>query len=111
MATDIKDYLPCKSVTLVHSRSRVMHKFHPKLHELIAERAEELGIHMVLNERVVVPVYGFPDDGTEFDVELSSGSSLRADLVVRVSFTSLILSSFTSVQRSTPRVMHPSRHH
>ena len=83
LATDIKDYYPSKSVTLVHSRSRVMHKFHPQLHELISARAEELGIKVVLNERVKVPEDGFPVNGTEFDVDLLSGSSLRADLVVR----------------------------
>ena len=59
-----------------------MHKFHPKLHELISERAEELGVHMVLNERVKVREEGFPDDGSEFDVDLLSGRRLRADLVV-----------------------------
>jgi NADH dehydrogenase FAD-containing subunit len=83
LATDIKDYHASKSVTLVHSRSRVMHKFHPKLHELISARAEELGVDMVLNERVKVREDGFPDDGSEFDVDLSSGGRLRADLVIR----------------------------
>ncbi|KAI9456055.1 FAD/NAD-P-binding domain-containing protein [Lactarius psammicola] len=83
LATDIKDYYTSKSVTLVHSRSRVMHKFHPKLHDLISARAEELGVKMVLNERVKVPADGFPDDGSEFDVDLLSGSHLRADLVIR----------------------------
>lgn len=66
-----------------------MHKFHPKLHDLISARAEELGINMVLNERVKVPADGFPDDGSEFGVDLLSGSRLRADLVV---CTSLLLS-------------------
>jgi len=67
----------------VHSRSRVMHKFHPKLHELVSARAEELGINLVLNERVKVPEDGFPDDGSEFDVDLLSGSCLRAELLIR----------------------------
>jgi hypothetical protein len=70
-----------------------MHKFHPKLHELIFARAEELGIKVVLGERVKVPEEGFPVDGTEFDVDLLSGSSLRADLVVRASLL-LFLSTF-----------------
>ncbi|KAI0264925.1 FAD/NAD-P-binding domain-containing protein [Gloeopeniophorella convolvens] len=83
LATDIKDFYPAKSVTLVHSRSRVMHKFHPKLHELIAARAEELGVDVLLNERVAIPEGGFPDDGAEFDVELSSGRRLPADLAIR----------------------------
>jgi NADH dehydrogenase FAD-containing subunit len=63
-----------------------MHKFHPKLHKLISARAEELGIKVVLEERVKVPEDGFTVDGTEFDVDLLSGSSLRADLVVCASF-------------------------
>jgi NADH dehydrogenase FAD-containing subunit len=87
LATDIKDYYSSKSVTLVHSRSRVMHKFHPKLHELISARAQELGIKLVLKERVKVPEHGFPDDGSEFDVDLLSGSSLRADLLVRAALS------------------------
>jgi NADH dehydrogenase FAD-containing subunit len=82
LATDIKDYYPSKSVTLVHSRSRVMHKFHPKLHELISARAEELGVDMVLNERVKVRADGLLDNGSEFDVDLLSGGHLRADLVI-----------------------------
>ncbi|KAI0295057.1 FAD/NAD-P-binding domain-containing protein [Multifurca ochricompacta] len=82
LATDIKDYYPTKSVTLVHSRSRLMHKFHPKLHELISARAEELGIQVVLNKRVLIPADGFPDDGSEFDVELSTDLCLRADMVI-----------------------------
>ena len=69
-----------------------MHKFHPKLHELISARAEELGVDMVLNERVKVRADGCSDDGSEFDVDLLSGGRLRADLVVR---TSLLLSTFT----------------
>ena len=73
-----------------------MHKFHPQLHELISERAEELGIKMVLDERVQVPEDGFPIDGTEFDVDLLSGSSLRADLVVRA-----FVASFASTLTST----------
>ncbi|KAF8257660.1 FAD/NAD-P-binding domain-containing protein [Lactarius quietus] len=83
LATDIKDYYSAKSVTLVHSRSRLMHKFHPKLHELISARAEELGLKVVLGERVKVPEEGFPLDGSEFDVDLLSGNCLRADLVIR----------------------------
>jgi hypothetical protein len=65
-----------------------MHKFHPKLHELISARAEELGVDMVLNERVKVRADGLLDNGSEFDVDLLSGGHLRADLVVRVFVTS-----------------------
>lgn len=71
-----------------------MHTFHPKLHDVISARAEELGINMVLNERVKVREDGFPDDGSEFDVDLLSGGCLRADLVVRTSLL-LFLSSLT----------------
>ena len=32
LTTDIKDYYKDKRVTLVHSRDRLMHKFHRTLH-------------------------------------------------------------------------------
>ncbi|KAI0050109.1 FAD/NAD-P-binding domain-containing protein [Auriscalpium vulgare] len=82
MSTDIKDYYPSKSVTLVHSRDRLMNNFHPRLNEIILERAKELGIEVVLDDRVVVPADGFPLDGSEFDVKLRSGRTLTADFVI-----------------------------
>lgn len=81
-ATDIKDLYPAKSVTLIHSRDRLMNAFHPRMHELIMERCKELGIDVVLGDRVKIPAEGFSNDGREFEIVLSSGRKVTADLAV-----------------------------
>jgi NADH dehydrogenase FAD-containing subunit len=83
MATDIKEVFPEKNVTLVHSREQIMNKFHPKLHEIVSSRCEELGIGMALGQRVKLPVDGYPTDGTMFDVCLQDGTRIPADFAVR----------------------------
>ncbi|KAI0270044.1 FAD/NAD-P-binding domain-containing protein [Gloeopeniophorella convolvens] len=82
LATDIKDYYPTKSVTLIHSRLHLMNTFRPELHDVIMKRANELGIDIFLGERVDVPKGGFPLSSSEIDVGLSKGRKLRADLVI-----------------------------
>lgn len=91
-ATDIKELYPDKSVTLVHSRKTVMHKFHQKFHDIIEERCTELGIQMRLGSRVKVPPNGYPADGTSFNVELEDGSKIHADLAV----TPLLIKQYDS---------------
>lgn len=86
MATDVKQLFPEKSVTIVHSRKNVMNRFHSKLHDIIEERAKELGIHLKLGSRVKIPEEGFPTDGREFKVELQDGSSVEADFAVSAFF-------------------------
>jgi NADH dehydrogenase FAD-containing subunit len=83
MATDIKEVYPKKSVTLVHSRPRVMNRFHEGLHKIIAERAKELGIELELGSRVRVPQGGFPTGGSTFNVELENGKKIPANFAVR----------------------------
>lgn len=82
MATDIKDYFPHKHVTLVHSRPLLMNKFHPKLHEIIMDRAKELGIDVVLGKRAKLAPSGFPQDGSEFEVTFAEGSPIKSDFAV-----------------------------
>ncbi|KAK5119744.1 hypothetical protein LTR85_007320 [Meristemomyces frigidus] len=81
MATDIKEIYPEKSVTLVHSRKNVMNKFHPGLHDIIAERAKELGIDLVLGTRVKLPAGGYPTDRS-VEVELTDGRKIPADFAI-----------------------------
>lgn len=81
-ATDIKELYPEKSVTLVHSRMKMMTAFHPDLSDLVAKRCEELGVELVLGQRVKLPVEGFPTDGQEFEVELGDGRKLAADFAI-----------------------------
>lgn len=85
MATDIKELYPEKNVTLVHSRKHVMNRFHPALHEIIAERCRELGVKMRLGSRVKLPEGGYPTDGREFSVDVENGSSVTADFAVKSS--------------------------
>ncbi|KAL0577690.1 hypothetical protein V5O48_004294 [Marasmius crinis-equi] len=84
VATDIKTYPPTKDkhITLVHSRDRLMNRFGPELHDVVMERCHELGIDVILGNRLVVPHAGFPDDEEEFDVQLSGGGSVKAKMVL-----------------------------
>ncbi|TFK51270.1 FAD/NAD(P)-binding domain-containing protein [Heliocybe sulcata] len=81
-ATDIKELFPDKSVTLIHSRDKLMQTFHPQMHELIMARCKELGIEVILNDRVHIPQGGFPTDGRAFSIELTSGRTVPADLAI-----------------------------
>ena len=84
LATDTKTFGPTKDkhVTIVHSRDRLMNRFGPGLHKIVMDRCKELGIDVVLNNRVVVPPGGFEEGQGLFDVQLSGGGSIKADLVV-----------------------------
>ncbi|TFY82156.1 hypothetical protein EWM64_g1851 [Hericium alpestre] len=82
LATDIKDFYPDKSVTIVHPRPRLMHAFHPALHDIVSARCAELGIDVILNDRARIPPGGFPTDGSTFNVELASGKHIPADLAI-----------------------------
>lgn len=82
MATDLKEYYPEKDVTVVQSRPRVMPNFHPKLHDLVKKRFDELGVRLVTGSRVVIPPEGFPNDGTPFDVKLTNGSTESTGFVI-----------------------------
>ncbi|WOO85719.1 Fe-regulated protein 8 [Vanrija pseudolonga] len=82
MAADLKEKFPEKQVTLVHSRDKVMPRFHPQFHDLIQERFTELGIRLITNSRVVFPKGGFPEDGSTFTVDLADGTSVDAQLVI-----------------------------
>lgn len=44
MATDLKEYYPEKEIVVVHSREHLMPLFHPKMHNLIKQRFDELGV-------------------------------------------------------------------
>ena len=88
MATDIKELYPEKSVTLVHSRTKLMNRFNSALHDIIAERCRDLGIQMILGSRIKLPEQGYPTDGRDFIVELEDGSNVPADFAV--SFHSLV---------------------
>jgi NADH dehydrogenase FAD-containing subunit len=82
MATDIKEYYPSKEVTLIHSREHVMPRFHPRLHDIISKRFDQLGVNLVTGSRVVVPPEGYPLDGRITKVELKDGRTITTQLVI-----------------------------
>ena len=82
MATDIKELYPSNTVTLVHSRSQVMNRFHPKLDDIVKSRFAELDINMKLGSRVKLPKQGYPTSGELFTVDLEDGSTIPADLAI-----------------------------
>ncbi|KAF7554359.1 hypothetical protein G7Z17_g2963 [Cylindrodendrum hubeiense] len=82
MATDLKEIYPEKSVTLVHSRDRLMPLYHPKMDQIIRDRFTELGVNVLTGTRAVVPSGGFPNDGTDFELELKDGRKVPTDLVI-----------------------------
>lgn len=83
MALDIKQIYPQKRCTLVHSRDRVMHKYHPGLHEIIAEECKKRGVNLQLGSRAKLPEKNFPiTDGEKFEIELEDGTRIPANFAV-----------------------------
>lgn len=79
IASDTKSKYPEKSVTLVHSRDRLLNTFGPKLHEEAAKALNELGVKTLLNERVVAGL----DVEDPKEITLKSGTVLHCDTLVR----------------------------
>ncbi|PWN21569.1 FAD/NAD(P)-binding domain-containing protein [Microstroma glucosiphilum] len=62
-ATDIKSVYPDKDVTLIHSRQRLLPNFDERIHEIAKARMEELGVKLVLGERLAL-TEGCPQGST-----------------------------------------------
>lgn len=75
VACDAKSAFPGKTVTLVHSRQTLLHYFGYKLHTAAQAALNELGVRLILNDRVEVE--------TEKDVKLKSGERIPCDMLVR----------------------------
>lgn len=76
LATDAKNQYPDKSVTLVHSRQAVMHRFGPGLQNDAMDALQRLGVDVILGERV---------DAGSVDgkfITLSSGRKIECDCFV-----------------------------
>ncbi|ODA77606.1 hypothetical protein RJ55_07235 [Drechmeria coniospora] len=74
MATDVADLYPTKRVTLVHSKEAVMHRFGNPLREAAQEALDKLGVHVILDDRVVKEDAGV--------VTLRSGRTIGCDYLV-----------------------------
>ena len=108
VATDAKGAYPDKSVTLVHSRGTVMHRFGPGLQTGAMEAIKKLGIEVILNEKVITP------DASGGFVTLSSGRDIECDCYVsssnRTGFILLCLPEMTAeLYRAKTSWRHLSR--
>ncbi|KAL0960113.1 hypothetical protein HGRIS_011755 [Hohenbuehelia grisea] len=84
LATDIKSVYPEKSVTLVHSREHLLGRFGIKLHYAAMEALEELGVDVVLSERLDLPTEATLDVPKLLSSKLTlkDGRVLEYDLLI-----------------------------
>jgi NADH dehydrogenase FAD-containing subunit len=77
MVTDIADHFGrgAKDVTLIHSRPHLMNRFDSHLHDIVMRRMEELGVNVILSNRV--------KSWGDNELILQDGRRLQADLIVR----------------------------
>ncbi|VUC25462.1 unnamed protein product [Clonostachys rosea] len=76
VATDAKSVYPNKSVTLIHSRSALMHRFGPGLQKAALEGMQKLGGDVILEDRLV------SHDTEAGTVTLQSGKVLECDFLI-----------------------------
>lgn len=76
VATDAKSLYPEKTVTLVHSRDSVMHRFGPELQTEASKRLADLGVDVILGDRLAAE-----DDETGI-ATLKSGDTVEYDYIV-----------------------------
>ncbi|KAG9117701.1 hypothetical protein FRC07_007338 [Ceratobasidium sp. 392] len=85
-ATDLKDVYPSKSVTLLHSRERLLPKFVQGMHDEINKTMEDLGITMLLGQRLdlrtTLPENAEYNERGERIVKTILGRAVAADLVL-----------------------------
>ncbi|KAK6996965.1 FAD/NAD(P)-binding domain-containing protein [Favolaschia claudopus] len=82
LAFDAKQFYPSKNVTIVHSKTELLNRFHPKLHAIVRERGAAIGINFVLGQRAKIPPNGFPISGPSYFVELADGRRIPADVAI-----------------------------
>lgn len=83
LAGEIVHFHPKATVTLVHAGPKLLNSTYPdKFRDALAAKCEAKGMNLALGERVLnLPPQGlFSDAGLQ--VQMESGSSLEADLVV-----------------------------
>ncbi|RMZ85689.1 hypothetical protein DV736_g6561, partial [Chaetothyriales sp. CBS 134916] len=79
IGTDIKSRYPEKSVTIVHSRGRLMNNFGPRLHEAGIKACKDLRIQVYLEERPAFPKCTTDQHGS---LTLKSGETVEYDLLI-----------------------------
>eukprot|EP01117_Protostelium_nocturnum_P017485 TRINITY_DN7114_c0_g2_i1.p1 TRINITY_DN7114_c0_g2~~TRINITY_DN7114_c0_g2_i1.p1 ORF type:complete len:395 (-),score=121.91 TRINITY_DN7114_c0_g2_i1:32-1216(-) len=81
-AGDIKELMPEKKVTLVHSRDKLLPLYLPEMHDGVMNRMNHLGVEVILGQRIKIPYNGFPSDGNHFEVETVGGDFISCDCVL-----------------------------
>ena len=76
LAADAKDAYPEKSIVLVHSRNKVMHRFGPELQQAALDGLARLGVENILGEKLVA------EDSEQKMLTLSSGRKVECDFLV-----------------------------
>ncbi|CZR65582.1 uncharacterized protein PAC_15482 [Phialocephala subalpina] len=61
LAADAKEYYPHKNVTLIHSRKQLLQNFDAKLHHVAIKTLQELGVNVMLGERLSADAQGEAD--------------------------------------------------
>lgn len=82
LVTDIKGWYPEKSVTLVHSRNRLLHAYGSRLHDRAMEEMEKLGIMVRLGQRPQVQLDSDEKTGSNATLVFPSGQVDSFGLVV-----------------------------
>ncbi|KAE8380175.1 hypothetical protein BDV26DRAFT_303123 [Aspergillus bertholletiae] len=77
LVADAKSRYPEKNVTLVHSRKTLLSRFGPRLGETALGELKELGIRVIMGERVL------SDNAEGGKIKLSSGETLACDYLVK----------------------------
>ncbi|RMD40577.1 hypothetical protein DV735_g4567, partial [Chaetothyriales sp. CBS 134920] len=79
IGTDVKSRYPDKSVTIIHSRARLMNNFGTRLHDAGIEACKELNILVYFEERPSFPKGTTHENGS---LTLKSGETVKYDLLI-----------------------------
>lgn len=83
LSSDIKSYYPEKSVSLIHSREKLLPRFGPRLHDYTTNAFNKLGINAILGERPHM-TQNVDSEKSQHELHFSDGQSKAYDLVVRL---------------------------
>ncbi|KAG8716743.1 hypothetical protein FRC09_015282 [Ceratobasidium sp. 395] len=85
-ATDLKDLYPSKSITLLHSRDRLLPKFVEGMHNAINKIIVDLGVTVMLGQRLdlrtTLPENAEYNERGERIVRTMSGKPIASDLIL-----------------------------
>ncbi|KAG1792344.1 uncharacterized protein HD556DRAFT_1444603 [Suillus plorans] len=85
-ASDIAAVYPQKHVTLLHSRRRLLPKFHDAMHEETLQGLQELNVRVILGERLdfesLQHKYAMPGSSEPRAVRTLSGQEISTDLLL-----------------------------